>query len=40
MNYRTLGRTGIVVSEIGFGGWGIGGRTDGQTSYGDTEDRV
>ena len=40
MNYRTLGRTGIVVSEIGFGGWGIGGRTAGQTSYGHTEDRV
>lgn len=25
MKYRTLGRTGIKVSEIGFGGWGIGG---------------
>jgi len=25
MQYRTLGRTGIQVSEIGFGGWGIGG---------------
>jgi aryl-alcohol dehydrogenase-like predicted oxidoreductase len=25
MQYRTLGRTGISVSEIGFGGWGIGG---------------
>ncbi len=24
MNYRTLGRTGWQVSEIGFGGWGIG----------------
>lgn len=24
MNYRTLGRTGIRVSEIGFGAWGIG----------------
>jgi len=25
MNYRTLGRTGLKVSEIGFGAWGIGG---------------
>lgn len=25
MRYRKLGRTGIRVSEIGFGGWGIGG---------------
>ena len=24
MNYRTLGRTGLNVSEIGFGAWGIG----------------
>ena len=40
MNYRALGRTGLVVSEIGFGAWGIGGRTVGQTSYGDTDDRT
>lgn len=38
MKYRTLGRTGIAASEIGFGAWGIGGRTVGQTSYGDTDD--
>lgn len=25
MNYRSLGRTGLSVSEIGFGAWGIGG---------------
>ena len=25
MKYRTLGRTGFTVSEIGCGGWGIGG---------------
>jgi aryl-alcohol dehydrogenase-like predicted oxidoreductase len=25
MRYRTLGRTGLSVSEIGFGGWAIGG---------------
>ena len=35
-----LGRTGIEVSEIGFGAWGIGGRTAGATSYGDTDDAV
>jgi len=40
MNYRELGRTGIEISEIGFGAWGIGGRTPGATSYGDTDDRV
>ncbi|UYN97352.1 MAG: aldo/keto reductase [Enhydrobacter sp.] len=38
MKYRTLGRTGLSVSEIGFGAWGIGGRTVGETSYGDTDD--
>jgi aryl-alcohol dehydrogenase-like predicted oxidoreductase len=38
VRYRTLGRTGITVSEIGFGAWGIGGRTGGTTSYGDTDD--
>jgi len=25
MRYRTLGRTGLAVSEIGCGGWGSGG---------------
>jgi aryl-alcohol dehydrogenase-like predicted oxidoreductase len=25
MRYRTLGRTGLEVSELGFGAWGIGG---------------
>ena len=25
MLYRTLGRTGLEVSELGFGAWGIGG---------------
>ncbi len=38
MKYRRLGKTGIVVSEVGFGAWGIGGRTAGATSYGDTDD--
>jgi aryl-alcohol dehydrogenase-like predicted oxidoreductase len=38
MRYRTLGATGLVVSEIGFGAWGIGGKTPGATSYGPTSD--
>ena len=25
MQYRKLGRTGIEISEVGFGSWGIGG---------------
>ncbi len=27
MNYRKLGRTGWMVSEIGYGMWGMGGWT-------------
>ncbi len=38
MQYRTLGRTGIIVSEIGFGAWGIGGATDKLPAYGKTND--
>lgn len=34
MRTRPLGRTGLVVSEIGFGGWSIGGK-----DYGPTYDR-
>ena len=40
MRYRALGRTGLSVSEVGFGAWGIGGRTVAHTSYGDTDDAV
>ncbi|MBP2316236.1 aldo/keto reductase [Azospirillum soli] len=40
MRYRRLGRTGLEVSEIGFGGWSIGGQTPGATSYGATDDAV
>jgi len=39
MKYRTLGRTGLLVSEIGFGAWGIGGAANGAISYGPTDDR-
>jgi aryl-alcohol dehydrogenase-like predicted oxidoreductase len=28
MNYRKLGRTGLEVSAIGYGAWGIGGPPD------------
>jgi aryl-alcohol dehydrogenase-like predicted oxidoreductase len=34
---RVLGRTGLHVSEIGFGGWAIGGNAFGN-SYGTTDD--
>jgi aryl-alcohol dehydrogenase-like predicted oxidoreductase len=40
MKYRQLGHSGILVSEIGFGAWGIGGSTEGLTSYGATDDQV
>jgi aryl-alcohol dehydrogenase-like predicted oxidoreductase len=33
MKYRTLGKTGLKVSEIGFGAWAIGG------SWGDQNDK-
>lgn len=33
MKYRTLGKTGLQISEVGFGAWAIGG-----TSYGPTRD--
>ena len=38
MQYRTLGATGIRVSEIGFGAWGIGGDANGSVAYGPTRD--
>ena len=37
MKYRTLGKTGLTVSEIGFGAWAIGGNAYGN-SYGSTDD--
>ena len=35
MQYRRLGRTNLEVSEIGFGGWGIG-----KGWWGETDDRL
>ena len=40
MHYRPLGSSGISVSVVGFGAWGIGGRTPGATSYGETDDTL
>jgi aryl-alcohol dehydrogenase-like predicted oxidoreductase len=37
MQYRPLGRTGLTVSELGFGGFAIGGNRSGN-SYGPTDD--
>ncbi|MGH7644594.1 MAG: aldo/keto reductase, partial [Gemmatimonadales bacterium] len=37
MSQRVLGRTGLTVSAIGFGGWAIGGNGFGN-SYGRTDD--
>jgi aryl-alcohol dehydrogenase-like predicted oxidoreductase len=37
MKYRKFGSTGFQVSEIGFGGWAIGGNDHGN-SYGPTQD--
>lgn len=39
MKYRDFGNSGIKVSEIGFGCWGIGGNSHGN-SYGPTDDKV
>ena len=40
MNYRPLGASGLQVSEIGFGAWGIGGVVKDASAYGQTDDRV
>lgn len=38
MNYRDFGKSGINVSEVGFGSWAIGGNKHG-ISYGPVDDR-
>ncbi len=38
MKYRDLGNTGLKVSEIGFGAWGLGGTNNGAIAYGKTDD--
>jgi aryl-alcohol dehydrogenase-like predicted oxidoreductase len=38
MRYRILGKTALKVSEVGFGGWQIGGNAYGN-SYGPTDDK-
>jgi len=40
MKYRKLGNTGIEVSEVGFGAWGIGGTRNGAIAYGKTDDKI
>ena len=40
MRYRELGRTGVKISEIGLGAWGIGGQSSGSTSYGHIETKT
>ena len=39
MRYRDLGNTGLNVSEIGFGAWGIGGGAVDSPAYGLTDDQ-
>lgn len=39
MKYRDFGKTGLKVSEVGFGGWAIGGNQHGN-SYGTTDDNA
>ena len=40
MKYKPFGDTGIQVSEIGFGAWGIGGIQKDARAYGPTDDDV
>lgn len=39
MQRRAFGKSQILISEIGFGAWGIGGETCGQTSYGEVSSK-
>ena len=38
MRYRLLGSSGLSVSEIGFGAWGIGGNNKGAVAYGSIDE--
>lgn len=40
MNYRTLGRTGISVSEVGFGTWALGSPVYGNVESSDAHNAV
>jgi myo-inositol catabolism protein IolS len=40
MVYRRLGRTGLLVSEVGFGSWGIGGKAYGGVSRQEAKDAM
>jgi aryl-alcohol dehydrogenase-like predicted oxidoreductase len=40
MKYRPLGNTGLRVSEIGFGTWGLGGDNGGAVAYGPANDET
>ena len=43
MRYRTLGRTGLQVSEVGFGAWAIGGPAklgDVEIGWGEVDDAM
>jgi aryl-alcohol dehydrogenase-like predicted oxidoreductase len=37
VRYRSLGRSGLTVSEVGFGAWGIGGDAGGSVAYGPSD---
>lgn len=39
MKYRMLGNSGLLVSEVGFGCWGLGGDHQGAIAYGPTHDK-
>ncbi|MDD4869483.1 MAG: aldo/keto reductase [Kiritimatiellae bacterium] len=38
MKTRKIGNTGIIVSELGYGTWGLGGNVKGAVAYGPVDD--